>query len=222
VADDVARLRSELALVGPVPPDADPAGFLIDVGQLVRMGERSDPWVPDVADAVARTARLPHAWDVAAALDAASIVLFRADERRALRDITRLRSTAPVSLPATPPADRQLVWYEQRLARHIGNGTADVLTGGIPAAWLGANFEVYDLPVGPATTLSYAVRWHGDRPAVLWQTTGPSVPFTASVVAPGWSTAEPNGEALWPAPTVAPDDAAADRLTAGGSDVSFS
>lgn len=198
--DLVARLRGELALNGPAAPDDDPVGFLIDVGQLVRLGEQAEPWVPDVADAVARVARLAHSWDVASALDGAAVVLHRAGETLALRDIARLRSAAPVSFPTEPPTHRQLAWHEQRLARCTGDGTADVLSGGIPLSWLGANFEVYGLPIGPATTVSYAVRWHGDRPAVLWETEGPPVPFTASAIAPGWSTAESKGEALWPTP----------------------
>ena len=198
--DTVSRLRSELALNGPVSPSDDPVGFLIGVGQLVRLGERADPWVPDIADAVAKVARMPHSWDVAAALDGAAIVLARADETRALRDIARLRSSTPAALPPTPPSGRMLIWLEQRLARSTGSGTADLLSGGIPSSWFGANFEIYGLPIGPSTTVSFAVRWHGDRPAVLWETDGPTVPFTAAAVAPGWSTAEPKGEALWPAP----------------------
>lgn len=198
--DRVAELRGELALNGPVEPDEDVIGFLVDVGQLVRLGERADPWVPDVATAVARAARLDPTWDCAAALDAAGVVLARAGETRALRDLIRLRSTAPTSLPTAAPDGRELLWIEQRLARTVGIGTADLLGAGIPTAWLGANFEVYGLPIGPSTTVSYAVRWHGDRPAILWETDGPTVPLTASVIAPEWSTAEPKGEALWPAP----------------------
>ncbi len=206
--ETVARLRTELALSGPSSPVDDAVGFLIGVGQLVRLGELADPWVPDVADAVSRVARLPASWDTVAALDGATVVLARAGEKRALRDIARLRPTEPVALPTEPPVDRQLAWYEQRLARCSGLGTADLLAGGLPPAWLGANIEVYGLPIGPSTTVSYALRWHGDRPAVLWETEGPTVPLTASVVAPQWSTAEPKGEALWPAQqqTSAPDD----------------
>jgi len=62
--------------------------------------------------------------------------------------------------------------------------------------------------------VSYAIRWHGQRPAVLWEIDGPVVPLTASVVAPGWSTAAPKGEALWPAPAGAP--------AGSGGNVSFS
>lgn len=194
----ISYLRSELALSGPPAPDEDPAGFLAGVSQLVRLGELAEPWVPEVAEVVGRVARKAHSWETSTALDAAAIVLARAGESRALRDIARLRPNSMVPLPASPPTGLTLAWHEQRLARCVCIGTADLLGGGIPDEWLGASFEVYDLPIGPATTMSYAVRWHGERPAILWETTGPIVPFTASIVAPGWSAAEPKGEALWP------------------------
>lgn len=209
LASEIVRLRVELALNGPVDPTDDPVGFLIDVGQLVRLGERSDGWVPDVADAVEAAARLSRrgeaqAWDIHAALDAGAVVLQRAGEQRALRDLARLRLPSALALPSTVPDNRRLGWHELALARSTGGGRADLLSGGIPPSWLGANFEIYDLPIGPASTISYAVRWHGDRPAVLWETTGPAVALQASVVAPEWSSSASTGEALWPAPMIDP------------------
>ena len=49
LCERIAAARSELALAGPDHPDDDPSGFVIGVGQLVRMGEEADPWLPDVA-----------------------------------------------------------------------------------------------------------------------------------------------------------------------------
>ena len=71
---------------------------------------------------------------------------------------------------------------------------------GLPDDWLGANFEVHDLPAGEGGRASFALRWHGERPAVLWESTAP---LTAPVLAPTWSTAAgaERGEALWPAPS---------------------
>ncbi len=218
----IAWLRSELALNGAPLPTADAVGFLISVGQLVRLGERAEPWVPAVADAVSQVARQPNCWETASALDGGAIVLAMAGEKRALGDLARLRSSAPVpfspivptvvsALSTGPPngaldgvsvasIGRRLAWHEQCLARSTGFGTGEIVGGGIPSDWLGANFEVHRLPIGPATTVSYAVRWHGDRPAVLWEIEGPPVRLTASTVAPGWSSGEPAGEALWPRP----------------------
>ena len=234
VMADIARLRTELALNGPTEPTDDSVAFLIDVGQLVRLGERADPWVPDIADAVAVVARLDQAWDVAAALDAAAVVLQRAGETRAVRDVARMRSTAATVLPISLPADiddsRLLGWLEQRVARAAGAGAAELMAGGMPKAWLGLNFEVHDLAVGPDSMVSFAVRWHGDRPAVLWQTTGAPVRLTAPALAPNWSTTEASGETLWPAPpgaeTIAVNEAIetiapAAVVTDSGTDISF-
>ena len=223
----IAQLRCDLALIGPPEPTEDPVGFLIGVAQLVRMGERAEPWVTDVADAVAVAAKLPAAWDLDAALDSAGLVLSRAGEPRALRDLARLRATSTHPLPADAPTNRVLVWHELALARPAGPGLGELLTNGLPGSWLGANFEVFDLPVGANTTVSYALRWHGDRPAVLWETRGPSVRLTSPTF--GWSTTESKGEALWPAPEPVPGatvpvapDAPGSAVMPLGPDLSFS
>jgi hypothetical protein len=48
--------------------------------------------------------------------------------------------------------------------------------------------------------VSFALRWHGDRPAVLWECTGDPVTLISSGAAPEWTTSERTGETLWPAP----------------------
>lgn len=70
----------------------------------------------------------------------------------------------------------------------------------MPPTWLGINFEVYGIPVGPASSVSYAVRWHGERPAVLWEVTGDPVELTSPALDPAWRTSVTSGEALWPPP----------------------
>ena len=87
---------------------------------------------------------------------------------------------------------------------------------GFPASWLGQSIDVYGVPTGVASAVSYAIRWHGERPAVLWEQTGNPVELTAPAVAPDWSTTEAKGEALWPAPAVAP------TIALGDDPVSFS
>ncbi|MGH9137521.1 MAG: hypothetical protein ACRD0G_10800 [Acidimicrobiales bacterium] len=69
-----------------------------------------------------------------------------------------------------------------------------------PDDWLGHGVEVHDAPTWFGQ-LSYAVRWHGARPALLWELephadrTTP-VRLTAPGLDPAWSTDEPKGEAL--------------------------
>jgi hypothetical protein len=68
------------------------------------------------------------------------------------------------------------------------------LLGDWPHEWIGQPIDVRDAPTrrGP---VSFAVRWHGDRPALLWE-----VPDGVRVTAPGldatWSTTDARGEAL--------------------------
>lgn len=69
----------------------------------------------------------------------------------------------------------------------------------VPEAWLGQGWEVHGAPTG-AGALSYAVRWHGDRPALLWELDPPPgggpVRLSAPGLDPSWSTTEVRGEAL--------------------------
>jgi hypothetical protein len=69
----------------------------------------------------------------------------------------------------------------------------------VPTDWLGQPVEVHDAPTHHGL-LSFAVRWHGERPALLWEldphdgTT--AVRVTAPGLDPSWSTTELRGDAL--------------------------
>ena len=95
-------------------------------------------------------------------------------------------------------------------------GSALVVLSAVPDAWLGQPIEVHGAPTARGL-LSFALRWHGERPALLWELE----PHTdASIVAaladegsfslrapgldPTWSTSEPRGEALLAAPRPRP------------------
>jgi hypothetical protein len=74
-----------------------------------------------------------------------------------------------------------------------------VLASMVPEAWFGQGWEVHDAPTADGH-VSYAVRWHGDRVALLWEVEpheghGP-VRLTAPGLDPGWSTTDRRGEAL--------------------------
>lgn len=91
---------------------------------------------------------------------------------------------------------------ERRIVDAVDEGGASLLPGGVPTAWLGTNFEVHGLPTGPASTVSFAVRWHGERPAVLWEQHDGAVRLDTPTIDPDWSTSEQSGETLWAAPPV--------------------
>jgi hypothetical protein len=69
----------------------------------------------------------------------------------------------------------------------------------LPAEWRGQGVEVHDAPTR-AGRVSYAVRWHGARPALLWECERP-IRLRAPGVDRAWSTTEARGEALLAAPT---------------------
>lgn len=222
----VTAERCELALGVMAHADDDAAAYAIGLGELVRMGERPDPWLPELALAVERLSRV-GGWGADAALDAAARVLHVAGERRAESDLARIVSRrGPRSArPVAPVAGAALVpWLEQQLAL---DGV--LLADGIPAEWLGQHFEVYGVPIGPASSVSYALRWHGERPALLWEVSGPAVELTAPAIDPSWRSSEPTGEALLvpdgplgPATTVPPADGSpADGSPADDPPVSF-
>jgi hypothetical protein len=64
----------------------------------------------------------------------------------------------------------------------------------LPPAWQTANVAAYHVPV-PLGVVSFAVRWHGARPAVLWEAF-PDLRLRTPGLDPGWSTTEATGEAL--------------------------
>jgi hypothetical protein len=83
------------------------------------------------------------------------------------------------------------------------DGSARLLVD-LPREWRGQGVEVHDAPT-LAGRISYAVRWHGARPALLWECERP-VRLTAPGLDPAWSAAESRGEALLRAPAGAPVD----------------
>ena len=215
VAAAVVRERCELLLGGPADPADDAVEFLLGVGELVRMGMPAQPWVDEVADAVAALVGHSHDPHLVAALDAAERVCRAAGEDRAARDLERLRDRVPRGAQRTnesPAASGARVVAE---AEAIIAAGPDLFPSGLPDTWLGQQLEVYNVPTGATSAVSFAVRWHGERPAVLWECTGTSVALRSSVLAPNWSSDAPTGDALWPAQAIPAGMAAASNLSIG-------
>ena len=129
------------------------------------------------------------------------------------------RATAPnapdVSADASALAER-LAIADRQPSSPVAAGAARVLghlfddadvTGRlsmlpeVPESWKGQSIDVRRMVTGLGS-LSFSVRWHGDRPAVLWDRSGG--PDDAVLGCPGldpsWSTSERDGEALLAAP----------------------
>lgn len=206
--------------------DAAPDLALLGLAERARMGEMLNEWVGPVADAVARVARGMHrspgphgrahrAVQQAAHALRASGELRAADDAAAAwsRTVTFVRSEGRIDDPlaghdlaapqrfALPTAIDVAAAIEHRCARGIGDdgsvATIELFAAGIPDAWRGLDGNVHDVCVGPRHTLSFALRWHGPRLAVLWESAGPGpVTLVAPQLDQSWSVTGTSGDAL--------------------------
>ena len=195
-------LRSRLLLEGPPAAD-EPVPFLVAVAELGRLGVDVEPWVDDAAVAADRLARLtrdrsaPVPWLVDAGLAAAGEVFGLAGHRRGVEDVAaaRARRSDVEPVPVAPAGDlTDLAWALRRVAVEQA-GVVDLFPAPFPPVWSGHAVEAYRLPLGEGT-LAVALRWHGSRPAVLWEIDGPGVVLRCSGLDPSWSAATARGEAL--------------------------
>ena len=121
------------------------------------------------------------------------------DRRRARRMVPRATSwdavrRASAGAPLAGIAAAELLADVRTLvAREPSDGVVELLPSW-PTAWSGNDLDVRDVPTRRGL-VSCSVRWHGDRPALLWD-----VPAGVEVRAPGldpaWSSREPAGETL--------------------------
>lgn len=114
------------------------------------------------------------------------------DRRRAA---TRGAPTSWAALAAVVDDAELLVAARRLLVDDPPDGTGPVaLCVEHPEEWRGQPVEVRNAPVAGGA-LSYAVRWHGDRPALLWD-----APIGVTVRSPGldprWESDSATGEAL--------------------------
>lgn len=118
--------------------------------------------------------------------------------RRAGRNAADLAGAWPVA--GTVDADRGprfVAAIEDRLARVESGARISFVPHGFPREWLGQSVEVHGLAVGRKWRVSFAIRWHGERAAFLWEIDGPPGPTLVSGVDRSWSSVAPSGEALW-------------------------
>jgi hypothetical protein len=209
LGEAVTAARSDLLLAGPVGVDGDAIGFLLDVAELGRLGDDADAWMPEIVEPIASIARSDDA-EVDLALRACERLAVTAGDDRAAGDIAAIRQrrardgrSTPMTATAQSFSDLQRGASVGRFVAEVERRIADagrLLPLGLPHRWLGTNFEVHGVPTGARSTVGFAVRWHGERPAVLWEQHGDTQRLTAPVVDPEWSSDDVSGEALWAAP----------------------
>ncbi len=195
----VTAERCELALGVIASCDDDPAAFAISVGELIRLGDAPSHWIVELAQAIEHIGPLAG-WSEDQAIVAAGRVLAVAGETRALRDLRRITAGRSMSeRPSVlPDGARAVPWLETLFATG-----ATLFPGGLPEPWFGHPIEAHGIPTGENARVSLALRWHGARPAILWEQftdSADGASMLTSPMAPEWSSDEQKGEALWPAP----------------------
>ena len=159
------------------------------------MGERPELLIDDVALAAESIARqqLPG---LKMALDAAERVLYRADELRAADDVREIRErSSAVAAARNDSLATAVRHFEEQLVAPVG-GSADILATGISSDWSLQPIEVFHLPGSATATVSYAIRWHGLRPAIVWEVEDDALTLRCPVLDENWQSREAKGEAL--------------------------
>jgi hypothetical protein len=103
-----------------------------------------------------------------------------------------LRAASGAPRPS-PRAAAEWLAVVRRALVHVDRDRVGVLPH-FPVEWLGRPVAVHGLPI-PQGTVSFALRWHGSRPALLWDLPAGMV-LRAPSLDPGWEGAGPAGEAL--------------------------
>jgi hypothetical protein len=196
----VSRVRSDLLLGVGATDDA--------AIELARLGEKYSDSIVDVVEAVQRRLKEEKRakvlrWDTPHVLSSAARACVLLGDEVASGDIgatwLRLVDRDVQELPLEVPAGLQAIaWAESLLAQGSpSGGVCHVLPHGIPEPWWGASFEAHGITGDPFRTVNYAIRWHGPRPAILWEITG----APGLVLSHGeWASTDASGETLLEAP----------------------
>lgn len=208
VVAGIARVRSDLLLAAGSAGPHEPGTAV----ELVRLGETHHDSIVDVVDDVharlrsekkSRTLR----WDTPHLMATAARACVLLGDERAADDVVaawaRLGEIPVEAPPAVMPEGVSgVAWVESLMALGAPTGSSCALfPWGIPETWWGSPFEGHGLVAGIRHKVSFAVRWHGERPALLWEVAGPpGLVLTGGGADTAWSTSDASGEALLAAP----------------------
>ena len=206
--------------------DSDDGDYFLDLildrAERVKLGDRPGEWVDEVARAAEQVLqrcakRGSTSWLDERAILSAGMLLHRAGEVRGQQDVERAWSRllgSRVAETASARADgeinsvgreavekysgvRQIAWVESQLVAQRHDGVIEICPRGIVAGWLGANFECHRLVASTEHLISFAVRWHGEKPALLWEVEGPAgACVAASAIDREFFSSEMRGETL--------------------------
>lgn len=206
-ADPRAVADLVLATLGLLPPDHERVGTLVDAvrGASIGLGVRVPATGTTVSpELTAQLASVELARRDPLALDRLDHLLGWASSTWAWPEEVDPETGAAVRgvghhVPATAAFLRSV---RDLLVSEPADGAADadlVLLPVLPATWRGQGIEVHGAPTCRGR-LSYAVRWHGERPALLWELEAHAGVTDLRLRAPGldpaWVGEGVRGEAL--------------------------
>lgn len=192
----------------------DDVDLVLGHAEQVKLGETTAGRAEDVATAIERIIRKCAKsrvvqWFEQRAILSAGMVLHRAGETRAKNDLglswLRLASGCDVVSNHVGAVEdlencsgvRKIAWIESQLVAPGDDGVIEICPRGIDIGWVGANFECHRLLASPEHLISFALRWHGDKPALLWEVEGPvGARVAASAIDRNFSSTEMRGETL--------------------------
>ena len=201
--DEVNAARSELLVCGIPNPNEDPLGALLGGIELVRLGENPYIWIDELVPLAERCLANAHdhpRFMLAQAVAGLQFVLAKAGEPRAVRDVakawSKVKGAGSSGWSARTPAI-VIANVEQSLLAVQPDNTGVLLPRGVPDEWKGINFEAHGLCGPNGVRVGFAVRWHGENAAVLWESTSPDVRLVSGVDATWSNAGTAGGEALW-------------------------
>lgn len=203
IFDEVNAARCELLVCGIPNPAEDPLGALIGGIELVRLGENPYIWIDELVPLAERCladADGHPRFMLAHAVAGLQFVLAKAGEPRAVRDVARAWSRVNgngSSGWSSKTFAHDIAGTEQRLLTLGNDNTGILLPHGIPDEWRGLNFEAHGLCGPGGARIGFALRWHGENAAVLWESSSPDVRLTSGVDATWSNAGMTGGEALW-------------------------
>lgn len=191
LAGDVRHLDALDRVIGPVARAAHGAAS----------ARTSGPgWLGDALNALGDAIDMIEQPDVAERMRAlASTVEVATDRERAYGIVN---DGAADDIAMTPRSAASLVIAARSLIVDESNASVALLPE-LPIRWRGQTIDVLSMPLRDGN-VSFGLRWHGSRPALLWEVDTPSpVQLSAPGIDPAFSTTEATGETLladpgWP------------------------
>jgi hypothetical protein len=189
LSDSTSQLDALDRAIGPVARAAHDAGN--------RQGFSGPDWLPGALGALANRLDLIEQPDVAERVRSLTPTV------AALPEIDELLAGKnSIDGLADPAIGAQLMLGVRSRLLADRPGHLDLLPA-LPVAWRGRTVDVLGVPI-EGGTVSFGVRWHGPRPAVLWQVEhDDAIRVTASSIDPDFDSTEASGETLladpgWP------------------------